>query len=122
MVPGCAPVEEGGEVVNVTLEDFGVTLDRSTVPSGTVTFAVKNEGPSLHEIEIFAGAEAGRVLEVDRSVADATGLELVDEVENVLSGSTTRLTVRLEPGTYLVVCNLPDHYQQGMWTYLTVTG
>lgn len=62
------------------------------------------------------------MLEVDHSVADTTGLELVDEVENVLSGSTTRLTVRLEPGTYLVVCNLPDHYQQGMWTYLTVTG
>ncbi len=121
-LPACAPLEEGGEVVNVSLADFAVAMDRSTVQAGTVTFVVQNQGPSLHEIEVFSGAGSGLILDAQRSVADTSGLTLIDEVEDVLAGSTARLTVTLEPGTYLILCNLPDHYEHGMWTSLTVTG
>lgn len=119
---GCAPEAVDAEVVYVDLADFTVTLDRDTVPAGTVEFIVRNDGPSLHEIEIFSGADSGDDLVVVNNVADTTGLELVDEVENVLVDGITRLTVNLEPGTYLVVCNLPEHFGEGMWTTLTVTG
>lgn len=119
---GCAPEAVDAEVVYVDLADFTVTLDRDTVSAGTVEFIVRNDGPSLHEIEIFAGADSGDDLVVENNVADTSGLELIDEVENVLVDSVTRLTVNLEPGTYLVLCNLPEHFGEGMWTTLTVTG
>ena len=122
LLAACAPAEAGSTVVQVDLSDFSVSLDRTTVPGGAVTFAVSNAGPSLHEIEIFAGGTDGEILDVSTSVADTTSLQLVDEVEDILDGGTARLTVDLEPGTYLIVCNLPDHYAKGMSAYLTVEG
>lgn len=121
LVAGCAPEAVDAEVVYVDLADFTVALDRDTVSAGTVEFIVRNDGPSLHEIEIFSGAASGDELTVENTVADTSGLELVDEVENVLVDGVTRLTVDLEPGTYLVICNLPEHFDHGMWTTLTVT-
>lgn len=118
---GCAPADENAEVVSVDLADFTIELSRDTVPAGRVTFAVRSDGPSVHEIEIFDGASPGQTLPVEQSVADTTGLELVDEVENLLPGSTNQLTVDLDPGTYLIICNLPTHYANGMWAILTVT-
>ena len=70
---------------------------------------------------MFSGATAGAELPVNNSVADTTGLTLVDEIEDIVPGATATLTVDLTAGTYLVVCNLPEHYELGMWAYLTVT-
>ena len=53
-------------------------------------------------------------------MADTTGLTLVDEVENILVEFDASLVVDLSPGTYLVICNMPAHYQNGMWAYMTV--
>ncbi len=58
------------------------------------------------------------------------GLTFVDEVEDVAGGGTAKLTVDLEPGKYLLVCNkppvpkenLPAHWAEKMYTPFTVTG
>lgn len=118
----CAPVSSGGEKVDVALIDFEISADPTSVPSGVTDFAITNDGSMVHEVEIFAGADPDRSLDVSNSVADTTGLDLIDEVEDILPSSTARLAVDLEPGTYLVICNLPGHYEQGMSTYLTVGG
>jgi len=118
----CAATTSGEEAVKVALADFSLSLDRSTAPAGPLDFVVANRGPSVHEIEVFSGAGEGTVLPIAASVADTTGLDLVDEVEDILPGSTATLTLDLSPGTYLVICNLPGHYEHGMWGYLTVTG
>lgn len=118
---GCAATTSGEETVNVALADFSLSLDRFTVRAGPTDFVVDNPGPSVHEIEVFSGASEGTALPVDASVADTTGLDLVDEVEDILPGSAATLTLDLTPGTYLVICNLPSHYEHGMWGYLTVT-
>ena len=36
-------------------------------------------------------------------------------------GATEELTVDLEAGSYVLVCNIPAHYRQGMSTPFTVT-
>lgn len=118
---GCAATTSGEQAVNVGLADFTLTLDKSSVAAGPVDFVVDNAGPSVHEIEVFAGATDGAPLQVDSSVADTTGLDLVDEVEDILPGSTATITLNLTAGTYLVICNLPGHYEHGMRQYLTVT-
>jgi len=88
-----------------------------------VTFETVNESDELvHEIEVFGGAAEGVDLAVRNAVADVTDLTLIDEVEDIVPGGTSSLTLDLEPGTYLIICNLPDHYRNGMSAYLTVTG
>jgi len=118
----CAPEASGDATVDVELADAHVVLDPETVTAGRIVFETVNTAATLvHEIEVFSGATAGAVLPVDNSVADTTGLTLVDEIEDIVPGATATLTVDLTAGTYLVVCNLPDHYELGMWAYLTVT-
>ena len=118
----CAPDASNAEVVGVELADDHITLDVSSMNSGPISFQATNVSSDLvHEIEVFSGATAGELLAVDDSVANTTGLSLLDEIENVLPGGGATITLDLEPGTYLVVCNLPGHYEQGMWAYLEVT-
>jgi uncharacterized cupredoxin-like copper-binding protein len=46
---------------------------------------------------------------------DATGIEVIDEIGEFAKGTTERIEVTLEPGSYQLVCNLPDHYANGMY-------
>jgi uncharacterized cupredoxin-like copper-binding protein len=111
-----------GATVDVALNDFDLTVSPDSVAAGEVTFAATNAGPSTHEFEIFSGADEVDVtaLPVEDDVADTEGLTLVDEIEDVTPGANAELPVTLEPGTYAIVCNLPAHYAQGMYTSLTV--
>lgn len=105
--------------VAVTLVDDAVVLEPATVPAASIRFEATNEGTMTHEFEIFAGATTTD-LPVESNVAITEGLELVDEVEDVVPGATASLTVDLEPGAYLVICNLPGHFAAGMSALLTV--
>ena len=111
-----------GQTVEVAIPDSAFELSLPDAPSGSVTFVIDNVGTMVHEFEVFAGAEPGQVLPLKAGVADTTGLEVVDEVEDILPGSSVELTVDLEPGTYLLICNLPAHYAAGNWAEFTVTG
>jgi uncharacterized cupredoxin-like copper-binding protein len=77
-----------------------------TIPAGTVTFSVKNDGIEEHEFEIFK----------------ADGTTVVDEIEGLVPGLTKSLTVTLEPGSYQFMCKLNGHDQLGMKGVITVTG
>jgi uncharacterized cupredoxin-like copper-binding protein len=116
----CAPAAAGAVPIAATLYDNAIVLDAGSAPSGRVAFEILNRGELLHEVEIFSGARSGQTLPVRSSIADTTGLTLVDEVENILADSAADLVVDLDPGTYLVICNMPAHYEAGMWTYLTI--
>jgi len=109
--------------VGVELTNRSITLNPSEVAPGDVVFRIENQSSDLvHEVEVFAGGVAGEVLEVRNSIAETSKLTLIDEVENLVPGATASLSVSLESGTYLVICNLPGHYANGMWAYLTVAG
>ncbi|HEY6567016.1 MAG TPA: cupredoxin domain-containing protein [Actinomycetota bacterium] len=111
-----------GPTVEVALSDFELTVAPDSIAPGAVTFAASNEGPTTHEFEIFSGAQDVDLdaLPIEDDVADTGGLTLVDEVEDVTPGSTAELSVTLDPGTYAIVCNLPEHYAQGMHATLEV--
>jgi uncharacterized cupredoxin-like copper-binding protein len=102
--------------------EYTITLDNESVPAGEVTFQIANEGELEHEFEIVKTDVAKGDLPVEAGKADveAEGGEEVDEVEDLASGAERELTVDLEAGNYLLICNLPGHYDQGMVTAFTV--
>jgi uncharacterized cupredoxin-like copper-binding protein len=110
----------GGSTVGVSMKDWEIALDPATASAGAITFDVTNDGPTTHEFEIFSGDVDPSTLPVESGVAVTDGLTLVDEVEDVTAGSTTELSVDLEPGSYAIICNLPEHYEEGMFTTLVV--
>jgi uncharacterized cupredoxin-like copper-binding protein len=117
----------GGSAVNVTVKDFGIAMDPTTIDAGAVKFQIQNGGPSIHEFVVFRtdlNAKNLPLTEDENGIPivdeEGEGLEPVDEVEDIADGATESLSVNLDPGSYVAVCNLPSHYKQGMRVSFTV--
>ena len=109
--------DEGG--VGATLADFSITLDSDSAPAGEVTFDVTNDAAQTHEFVVIQTDLAEDQLPTDDSGLvdeEGEGLTLIDEIEDMAGGSSQSLTVNLDAGSYVLICNLPGHYEQGMHT------
>lgn len=120
----------GGGTVEVTLQEWAVAANPSTISAGQVTFEATNEGPNdLHELVVIRTDLAPDQLPTnpDGTVnEEGEGIEVLDEIEEFPVGETRSLTLDLEAGSYVLICNIYDeeeqeaHYQEGMRTGFTV--
>jgi len=117
----CTSTEGGDGDVAVSLRDDAITLSPATAQAGSVTLSATNEGTTTHEIEVFSGDVDPESLPIEDNVASTEGLELVDEIEDITSGSTADLTVDLQAGTYVIMCNLSGHFANGMHAVLSIS-
>jgi uncharacterized cupredoxin-like copper-binding protein len=115
----CSAIE--GATVAATLRDGAIAVSPATAAAGTVRFDVENAGTLVHEFEVFRTDLQPDALPTDGAVVDDEGLEAIDEVEDVAPGTSTALTVDLSSGSYVLICNLPDHYAKGMHAGFTVS-
>ncbi|MGZ4137543.1 MAG: sulfocyanin-like copper-binding protein [Actinomycetota bacterium] len=116
-----------GTQVNVQLGETDVThmymkIDTTSVPAGTVTFSVQNQGVKTHEFVVLkTDTPAGDFPlttfegEKNRIDEDADGVN-VGETGDMDAGTSKTLTVELKPGHYALVCNLAGHYRMGMYS------
>lgn len=126
--------------VKVTLVDMGMTkmmggvapmgarmrllASTTQVPAGNVSLVVSNRGWRTHELVVLplgAGVAAGeRVVGSNGRVSEAGSLGEAsrscgpDSGEGIPSGSAGWTTITLAPGRYELVCNLRNHYANGM--------
>jgi uncharacterized cupredoxin-like copper-binding protein len=141
------PTSLPGSTVTVTLGDMGMGTMMSgaapvgarmmlqatpvSVPGGQVSFIVDNRGWRTHELIILpldAGAGAGqrtvgadgKVTE-DGALGEASSTCGVGAGDGITSGSASWVSVTLPPGHYEMVCNLANHYSDGMHQELDVT-
>jgi uncharacterized cupredoxin-like copper-binding protein len=94
-----APVGNAQTTVQVNMVEYAFQLSQSTMPSGQVTFVIKNSGNEIHNFAILgnkAGAQIG-------------------------PGASETWTVSLPPGTYNYDCDVPFHAERGMTGQFTVT-
>ena len=142
-----APTSLPGRTVAVMLADMGMTRMMSgtapmgahmqlialpaTAPAGQVSLVASNVGWRTHELVILplaAGAVAGqRVPGTDGKVTETGSL---GEASNscaagsgggIRAGTVGWTTVTLAPGHYELICNLSNHYADGMRQELVVT-
>jgi uncharacterized cupredoxin-like copper-binding protein len=113
-----------GTPVNVLLEDFKVRQDAAVVPAGTVSFRIRNQGPTTHEVIVVRTDRAPDKLPLQRDGLtvneDAPGIDLLDGVEVLDVDARQTMFLRLAPGHYVLYCNLEGHYLGGMHATLTV--
>jgi uncharacterized cupredoxin-like copper-binding protein len=106
----------GPTVVTVSLTSYTITADKVEVPAGKVTFKVTNDATDqVHEFVVVSSD--AKALDLPRDAegkADENAVAPVDEVEDIAIGESKELTVDLKPGHYILLCNLPGHYGQGM--------
>ncbi|HEV2685243.1 MAG TPA: sulfocyanin-like copper-binding protein [Actinomycetota bacterium] len=118
-------------IVNVTLgktdpDHMFIHLSSDSALSGLVSFIVKNADTEKHEFVVLkTGTPAANFPvtsfegESDRFNEDTAGTN-VGETGDMAAGTAKALTIRLAPGHYAVVCNLPGHYRMGMHQDFTV--
>jgi len=126
----CGGDDDGGDgaatdgTVSATLADYSITLDQSSAPAGDVTFEVTNEAEQIHEFVVLQTDLAADALPTDDAgdvnEAGDPGIVLVNEIEDIEGGATPTLAVTLEAGSYVLICNLPGHYGQGMFAAFSV--
>lgn len=102
---------------------MGFALDKHVVPHGTTKFIATNTSTfEEHEMLVF------RVEDITKPLAYNTDTERLDEdaagslgeIAETEPGETGSLTLDLEPGIYMLACNIANHYAMGMWTLITV--
>jgi uncharacterized cupredoxin-like copper-binding protein len=110
--------------LSVTQKEFALGVSAGTVRSGSVPITVTNNGTIEHEFVAFKTelAETDLPLVADGSRIDEKGsgiTHLDPEAEDVKPNTSKSITIVFAPGRYVLVCNLPAHYKQGMHVVLT---
>jgi uncharacterized cupredoxin-like copper-binding protein len=125
-------------VVTVTLGDTAglsgpmtLTASPATAPAGKVKFVVTNNGTIIHEMIVLKTKTAFDQLPVvdagDPPARVSTGANKIDEGKSqgetgdVAKGKTKSVTLKLKKGSYVLVCNVAQHYGLGMRAAFTVT-
>jgi len=116
--------------VAVTLQEWAVVPASASAAAGDVTFQVSNTGPEdVHEFVVLkTDLDAGALPTDDTGavVEAGEGIEVIDEIEDIPVGESQDLTVSLEAGKYVLLCNIYSaeeqeaHYALGMRTNFTV--
>lgn len=117
-------ITSGGGVTTVTArlsDDMHISLDRYSVPAGTVRFLVTNAGRSTHELVVLKTDLAADQLVADPDQAGKVEEEVhMGETGDVAGGLFSGLQLQLGPGNYVLICNEIGHYMGGMHVAFTV--
>jgi uncharacterized cupredoxin-like copper-binding protein len=112
----------GPKKIDVSLTSYAIAPAADTMNAGDVTFTLTNNASDqAHEFVIVSTDLAANALPVDANGdVDEEQITVVDEVEDLQPGSTEDLSVNLPAGHYVLMCNQPGHYAQGMYLDFTV--
>jgi hypothetical protein len=110
----------------VTLDEYSLRPDEDKLTRGPTRFIASNAGKDVHEL-VVVEARSLEALPLDpKGTIDEEILEeedrLIGEVEEIPSGGACTLEVDLDPGTYVLLCNIRErgddgvvnHFLQGM--------
>ena len=115
---GGAPESTEQPTLSVELTDFAVKADPGTVKAGHNVFAIRNRASMMHELVVIRTDLAPNALSIDGGKAKEEGS--VGSVANISAGVSRKLVLELPAGHYVLICNVPGHYQLGMRAALTV--
>ncbi|HYM52974.1 MAG TPA: hypothetical protein VEW45_05760 [Candidatus Dormibacteraeota bacterium] len=99
-------------VVAVSLSEMDLIVSTPTAPRGEVTFDIKNSGELPHEFLVIRTDKDAAELPFEGEKVVEGGLDIVARSEPIPAGQWAMLTSDLEPGHYVLICNLSGHYME----------
>jgi len=114
--------EDEAAALDVSLVEFSVTVVPDAVPAGPARFTVTNDGDVAHQFLVIATDLAPAALPLTAS-GFAVDLEQLDVVATAESADGDETMVKEESvvvetdlvaGSYVLICNVPGHYESGM--------
>jgi len=122
---GPATSDSSGDTLRIQMDDDFFTPKETSAEAGSVTISAPNNGQLVHELalakttvdpsELPTTADGG----VDEAKLEALGRD-AGEIADVAPGDTKQGTFKLTPGKYVMFCNVPGHYAQGMYGTINV--
>jgi len=130
LLAACSSGPSTGPVA-ATVKEWQISLSSTELAAGAITFNISNAGDKEHEFVIRKTDLTSDKLplnadgEVSEDAPELTEVGDPSEVGEIPSGSTDKtITVILQPGHYVIFCNLHVedllHYQKGMHVDFTV--
>lgn len=98
--------------VVVELRDYSIKPNVASIPAGPVTIGVRNLAGMAHDLTVIKTDLPEDKLPMDGAKVKEDGKVAVTELIGV--GRVTSLKLDLAPGNYVLICNVPGHYQLGM--------
>lgn len=131
LLPGAANAAGPAQTLGIKLQDSTVdpalahmrmVLDRDSLKPGRVTFEATNQSKGLvHEV-IVVRDDGGTELQYDakKNIVIEKRIQSLGEISDLPPGKSGKLTLDLKAGAYLLICNQPGHYKDGMKARVTV--
>jgi len=101
----------------VTLREWRLTTDLKRVAAGRVTLVIRNAGTIPHRLVVLRSNRPVGQLAVSGGKASENGLVAAIRIR---PGQVVRLTLRLQRGRYVLICNEKGHYGHGLAAALRV--
>jgi uncharacterized cupredoxin-like copper-binding protein len=108
---------------NMQMAMMSIEVDQVSVPAGKVTFNVTNVSKeTIHEMLIspISGLDVTLPFSAAENRVDEEASGDLGEVSELEPGKSGSLTLELKPGLYVLYCNIPGHFDVGMWKTIEV--
>ena len=114
----------GPTVVSVVGGEKGgkyyLTVTPGSVKAGKTTITFKNAGTKVHEVVVLKTDTPAGNLKVGANHEVSEDASVGEDSETD-PGKTKSTTIDLQPGSYVLVCNIERHYEKGMYAPFTVS-
>ncbi len=110
----------GGDGIEVVFDEFSITPAQTSAAAGSVTFTAKNEGAVAHEMTMIKTDAPEDGLPIAAAKVDEGAVDVIGSTPDIDGGDSEDLTVDLDAGRYVIVCQVPGHYGLGMHAAFTV--
>ena len=109
-----ATTTEAPSAVDLKLTEFKIEYSSTKATAGAVTLNATNNGSIQHEVIVIRTDESADDLTVVDGRVPEDAVDVIDEIPEFEAGTTESKAFDLEPGHYVVFCNIAGHYTGGM--------
>ena len=128
---GAASAAAPAQTLGVKLQDSStdpsiahmrLVVDAQTLKPGRVTIQAENQSKGLvHEVIVVRDSGAKELpYDAKQNRVIEKRIRSLGEIADLPPGKTGKLTLNLKAGAYLLICNQPGHYKDGMMAKITV--
>ncbi len=100
--------------VDPSIAHMRIAVDQAELKPGRVTFEALNQSKSLKHEVVVVHKSGELPFDASRDRVKEKDIRRLGEISDLAPGATGKLTLNLGPGTYLLFCNEPGHYKDGM--------
>lgn len=100
--------------VDPSIAHMRIAVEPAQIKPGRVTFEAVNESKSLKHEVVVVHKSGALPFDAKHDRVNEGDVRRLGEIADLAPGASGKLTLNLGPGTYVLFCNEPGHYKDGM--------